>query len=374
MTYIKYGRGMPCDHDDGRDAAERRGPPHGDMYRTDRLIGLAILIALVVGCLLVLRPFVTALLWAVILTYSMWPLYARVKDMTGGRSTLAALLMILAIALCLVVPFVIVVASLADNASQLIDALRRLFEQGLPEPPQWLRDLPLVGDRLATYWGGLVHDHDRLVEALRGTLGAARTVFLAAGRYMGTGVLQLILSVLVAFFLFRDGEAAASRVQRAASRIAGPGARYLLEVAGQTVHSVVYGILGTALAQGVLAGIGFRIAGVPGASLLGLATFFLSVLPIGPPLVWGAATIWLYLQGAMGWAVFMALWGLFVVSAVDNFLKPFIISRGSSLSFILVFLGVMGGVLVFSFIGVFLGPTLLAVGYRVLDEWMAGEA
>jgi predicted PurR-regulated permease PerM len=344
------------------------------MHRTDRLIGLALLIVLVVGCLLVLRPFVTALLWAAVLTYSTWPLYARMKRVTGGRNTAAAALMMLAIMLCLVVPFVVVVASLADNASQLIDALRRLFEQGPPEPPAWVRDLPIVGERLEAYWRSLVHDHDRFMEALRGTLGAARSVFVVTGRYMGAGVLQLTLSVIVAFFLFRDGETAALHLQRAASRIAGPRARYLLDVAGNTVHSVVYGILGTALAQGVLAGIGFRIAGVPGASLLGLATFFLSVLPIGPPLVWGAATLWLYLQGATGWAVFMALWGLFVVSMVDNFLKPFIISRGSRLPFILVFLGVLGGVLVFGFIGVFLGPTLLAVGYRMLDEWMVSEA
>jgi predicted PurR-regulated permease PerM len=184
--------------------------------------------------------------------------------------------------------------------------------------------------------------------------------------------MQLALSVLVAFFLFRDGEAAAARLQHATLRVAGPDARYLLDVAGQTVNSVVYGILGTALAQGVLAGIGFWVAHVPGASLLGLATFFLSVVPVGPPLIWGSAAVWLYYQGELGWAIFLALWGLLVVSMVDNFLKPFIISRGSSLPFILVFLGVLGGVVAFGFIGVFLGPTLLAVGYRILDEW-AGE-
>jgi len=145
---------------------------------------------------------------------------------------------------------------------------------------------------------------------------------------------------------------------------------HLLEVAGKTVNSVVYGILGTALAQGVLAGIGFLIAGVPGATLLGLATFFLSVVPVGPPLIWASATVWLYYQGAIGMAIFMGLWGLLVISLVDNFLRPIIISRGSHLPFILVFLGVLGGVLTFGFIGVFLGPTFLAVGYHVLSEWM----
>jgi predicted PurR-regulated permease PerM len=181
---------------------------------------------------------------------------------------------------------------------------------------------------------------------------------------------QLGLAVFVAFFLFRNGEYAAERMRRAADRLGSARGRYLLQVAGNTVIGVVYGILGTALAQGVLAAIGFLIAGVPGAFLLGLATFFLSIVPVGPPLIWGAAAIWLFYQGSVGWAVFMVLWGVLVISMVDNFLKPIIISRGSSLPFVLVFLGVLGGVVAFGFIGVFLGPTLLAVGYRVVNEWV----
>ncbi len=135
----------------------------------------------------------------------------------------------------------------------------------------------------------------------------------------------------------------------------------------------MYGILGTALAQGVVAGIGFLIAGVPGAALLGLATFFLSVVPVGPPLIWISATLWLFVQGSTGWAVFMGLWGLLVVSTVDNVLKPMIISHGSNLPFMLVLLGVLGGAVAFGFVGIFLGPTLLAVGYRMMNEWVDRE-
>ena len=340
--------------------------------RADRMLGLAALALLVVGCLLVLLPFVTALLWAVVLTFSTWPLYARLKRSVRGQRTVAAALMTLAVALVMLAPFVIVALGLADNAAELVDALRRLFDRGLPGMPAWLRDLPVIGERLDVYWRGLVHDENRLLEEVKIMLLAARAFLVAGSSYLAAGVLQLGLSVLVAFFLFRDGEAAAERLQLAMLRVAGPDARYLIDVAGQTVNSVVYGILGTALAQGVLAGIGFLFAGVPGASLLGLATFFLSVVPVGPPLVWGSAAAWLFYQGELGWAIFLALWGLLVVSMVDNFLKPFIISRGSSLPFILVFLGILGGIVAFGFIGVFLGPTLLAVGYRMLDEW-AGE-
>ncbi|MGE5522094.1 MAG: AI-2E family transporter [Rhodospirillaceae bacterium] len=336
------------------------------------MLGLAALALLLAGCLLVLLPFVTALLWAAILTYSTWPIYAQLKRSVGDRPIVAAALMTLAVSVVMLAPFVIVVFGLADNAAELVDALRRIFDDGLPDTPPWIRNLPIFGERLDAYWRALVHDENRLLEELKTMLVAARAFLVTSGGYLAAGVLQLALSVLVAFFLFRDGEAAAARLQQATLRVAGPDARYLLDVAGHTVHSVVYGILGTALAQGVLAGIGFLAAGVPAASLLGLATFFLSVVPVGPPLIWGSAAIWLYYQGAVGWAIFVVLWGLLVVSMVDNFLKPFIISRGSSLPFILVFLGVLGGVVAFGFIGVFLGPTLLAVSYQILKEW-AGE-
>ncbi len=145
--------------------------------------------------------------------------------------------------------------------------------------------------------------------------------------------------------------------------------QHLIDVAVATMRGVVYGILGTAIAQGVLAAVGFWLAGVPAAPLLGLVTFFLSPVPIGPPLVWAPAAFWLFSQDHAGWGVFMLIWGVAVVSSVDNFVKPFIISRGSNLPFVLVLLGVLGGVIAFGFIGVFLGPTLLAIGYALIQDW-----
>jgi len=133
-------------------------------------------------------------------------------------------------------------------------------------------------------------------------------------------------------------------------------------------------VLGTALAQAIVAWIGFLIAGVPGSLLWAVLTFFLSIVPVGPPVIWISATVWLASQGSTGWAVFMALWGIIAISGVDNVVKPLLISRGSSLPFILVLLGVLGGVISFGFIGLFIGPTLLAVGYRLLQEWIVGEA
>jgi predicted PurR-regulated permease PerM len=154
-------------------------------------------------------------------------------------------------------------------------------------------------------------------------------------------------------------------------RIAGERGTHLATVATATVRGVVLGILGTALVQGVVAAIGFWIAGIRAAPLLGLLTFVLSPLPIGPPLVWVPAGLWLINEGDTGWGLFVLLWGVLVVSTIDNVIKPLIISRGSVLPFMLVLLGVLGGAVAFGFIGVFLGPVLLAVGYALLAEWAA---
>jgi predicted PurR-regulated permease PerM len=157
-------------------------------------------------------------------------------------------------------------------------------------------------------------------------------------------------------------------------RVAGGRAERLLEVAGATTKGVVYGIMGTAIVQGAVAMIGFAIAGVPGALLLGFVTFIFSLIPGGPPFVWIPATVWLFYTGAPGWGTFLAIWGFLAISGIDNVLRPYLISRGSRLSFLLVLLGVVGGVLGFGFIGIFLGPILLAVGFTLLKEWSAPSA
>ncbi len=142
---------------------------------------------------------------------------------------------------------------------------------------------------------------------------------------------------------------------------------------GVTVQGVVYGLIGTALIQALLAGIGFWIAGVPQALLLGFFTFVLSFIPAGPPLVWGSVALWLFVQGAVWWGIFVAAWGLLLVSSIDNVLRPYLLTKSNSLPVVLGLFGFLGGILAFGFIGVFLGPTLLAVGYSLFLEWHAAE-
>jgi predicted PurR-regulated permease PerM len=342
--------------------------------KLEQNLGWAVLLALAAGCLLVLRPFVSALLWAVVLSFASWPIYGRLLRLLGNRRTLAALVMTLGMVLIVLLPLLIVGMTLADNVKDLSTAGRHWVADGPPAPPAWLAKVPVVGSKAAAYWQNLTADTAKLWTEAQRLIEPVSSWLLRAGFALGAGVIELALSVFITFFLFRDGVAVGQRLTAAIDRIGGERGGHLLTVAGKTVRGVVYGILGTALAQAVVAGIGFLIAGVPGAALLALLTFFSSVVPVlGTALVWLPAALWLFHQGSTGWGIFMIILGV-VVANLDNIVKPWLISQGSNMPFILIFFGVLGGALAFGFIGVFIGPTLLAVGYRLVEEWSARSA
>lgn len=337
--------------------------------KIERNLGWIVVLLLLGGCLLVLRPFVSALLWAVVLCVSSWPVYQRLLGWLGNRRTLAAALMTLAMIFIVLLPFLIVAMTLADNIKELSSAVRSWIDAGPPAPPEWLAKIPVVGQKTVDYWQSMATDTAKIWTEAQRLIEPASSWLLKGGLALGGGLLQLALSIFIAFFLFRDGVSVGRRLTNVVERIGGERGKHLLAVAGKTIRGVVYGILGTALAQAVAAGIGFFIADVPGVALLSLLTFFASVVPVvGTALTWVPAAIWLFHQGATGWGIFMLVWG-FGVANIDNFVKPWLISQGSDLPFILIFFGVLGGALTFGFIGVFLGPTLLAVGFRLLEEW-----
>jgi predicted PurR-regulated permease PerM len=339
--------------------------------KLERYLAWFTLLLLLAGCLLVLRPFLSALLWAVVLCVSSWPVYRRLLRLVGNRNTLAAFLIVLAMVLVILLPFVVVGLTLAENVKDLSAAAKHWFENGLPGPPEWLARVPMVGQQLTDNWQNLAADTSKLWTAAQRFIEPVSAWLLKGGLALGGGLLQLALSIFIAFFLFRDGAAAGGLLATAVERIAGERGGHLLTLAGKTVRGVVYGILGTALLQAIVTGIGLLIAGVPGAALLALLTFFCSVVPVvGTGLIWIPSAFWLFHQGATGWGIFLLLWGVGVAN-IDNFVKPWLISQGSNMPFILIFFGVVGGALTFGFIGVFLGPTLLAVGYRLVGEWMA---
>lgn len=337
--------------------------------RNEQIIQIAAIVLLVVGCLVVLLPFLAGILSAAILCFSTWPLYDFLERRLRGRRTLAALLMTLLVLVILVLPLTLIAVSYADEIPDMVDYVRELLEQGLPFPPTWVASIPLVGEWLDASWRELAGSKAELAEALRRWIVPAREVLVRTGIIIGEGVLQLTLIAFIGFFFYRDGRPLIQALRTALSHVAGKMSGQLLDIVGGTINAVVYGIIGTGIAQALAALIGFLIAGVPGALMLSFLTFFLSIIPAGPAVLWIGATVWLFLADRLGWAIFMAIWGFFVVSGIDNVVKPILISRGASLSFALVLLGVFGGVLAFGFVGIFLGPTLLAVGFNLARRW-----
>jgi predicted PurR-regulated permease PerM len=343
-----------------------------NIKKIEQVAGLTLVGGVVIGCWLVLRPFVSSILWAAILCSATWPLYELLLRWLRGRRTVAAGLMTLILALAILIPFVVVALTFTESIQSAVKWLQYQVSTGPPSPPPWIDKLP-YGQTLHDEWVKVADGTRPVREWLTPRLPDAGKWLVGRSLDVATAVFHLTMSVLIAFFLYRDGPGVVQHLRAGFQQIGGDTAVRLLEVVKVTVRSVVYGVIGTALAQGFVAAIGFRIAHVPAAELLALFTFFLSFLPFGPPVVWIGAVIWFLFQGRFGWAIFMGLYGLCCISSVDNLIKPYIISRGSKLSFIVMFIGVLGGVAAFGFLGVFVGPTLLAVGFALIHEILSSR-
>lgn len=342
------------------------------MLNNDRLLVQILLLALLGACLWVLAPFASALFWAAVLAFASWPLMRLLTRQLNGNATLAAGVLTFCWMVLVAVPLVWLGFNIADQIREANALLHDLQVDGLPAPPTWLGELPLIGDNLVTLWGTLNEQGTAMLASARPYIGQVGNWLLVRSARVGGGMLELALSLVLVFFFYRDGPRLAAFVHSLLDRLIGERSDHYLELVAGTVQRVVNGVIGTAAAQAVLAYIGFTIAGVPAALVLGLLTFAFSFLMV-PPLVWGPAVAWLVWKGDYGMAVFLGIWGMFVISGVDNILKPYLISRGGNLPLVVVLLGVFGGVLAFGFMGLFLGPTLLAVAYSLLGDWLVKE-
>ncbi|MDD1964906.1 AI-2E family transporter [Pseudomonas putida] len=341
------------------------------MLNNDRLLVQILLLALLGACLWVMAPFWSALFWGAVLAFASWPLMRLLTRALNGRESLAAGILTLGWMLLVAAPLVWLGFNLADHVRDATVFVKDVQVDGLPDPPTWLGNIPLVGERLVGYWTTIDQQGAALLASIKPYLGQVGNWLLARSAQIGGGILELTLSIVFVFFFYRDGPRLAAFVLSLLERLIGDRAQYYVDLVAGTVQRVVNGVIGTAAAQGILALIGFLIAGVPGALVLGIGTFLLSLVPMGPPLIWIPATAWLAWKGEYGMAVFLGLWGTFIVSGVDNVLKPYLISRGGNLPLVIVLLGVFGGLLAFGFIGLFIGPTLLAVAYSLLLDWVA---
>ncbi|MDR2112098.1 MAG: AI-2E family transporter [Candidatus Accumulibacter sp.] len=338
-----------------------------------QIIQIAIVALLLVGCIAVLLPFTGTLMFAAVICVTTAWLRNHMLKLCRGRSHLAALLMSLLLVLLLLAPLAVLSGTLAQGIESSVRYLRPILEAGLSaDPPKWLSGLPIAGPIIETYWHELAASREEMNNLLRQLIDPTRKVALATVSIFGQGLLQLMLVIFFAFFIFRDAEKYAEALRNGSQKLAGDLGERMLKLAAGTVTGVMIGIVGTAAAQALVAMVGYFITGVPAVAMLTFMTFVFSMVPvIGATLIWLGAAWWLYDSGQTGWAIFMLLWGMFGISSVDNFIKPILISRTSSLPLLLIVVGIFGGVMVFGFIGLFLGPMLLALGQVLIREWLA---
>ena len=343
------------------------------MFSNDRLLGQILLLSLLGACLWVLAPFMTALFWAAVLAFASWPLMQMLTRALKGNASLAAGLLTSGWVFIVAGPLVWLGFNIADYIRAGTALIQNIRVTGLPSAPDWLVEVPMVGDRLLELWQTVDEQGAALFLTVKPYMGQMGNWLLARSASIGAGILELALSLVLVFFFYRDGPRLALFAKNSIQRLIKDRADYYLDLVAGTVRRVVNGVIGTAVAQAIVALFGFLVAGVPGALLLAALTFMLSLIPMGPPLVWAPAVAWLFWQQDYGMAIFLLLWGFLVISSVDNFLKPYLISRGGNLPLVVVLMGVFGGLFAFGFMGLFLGPTLLAVAYSLVSDWIASN-
>jgi len=345
-------------------------PPSRDL--TGTMLVVIFFVALIVANFFILKPFLPAFVWAVTIVVATWPLMLRLQTLMGGKRGFAVAVMSLALLLILIVPFTLAIATLVDNADMIKGSAESLKAKGLPPPPGWVSGIPLAGPKLSESWQEL---------ASAGPEGLSARVVPYAGKIVnwfvdqagsiGMMFVQFLLTVIIAAILYAGGEPAADAVRRFFRRLAGQKGDDMIVLAARAIRGVALGVVVTAVVQSLLGGIGLAVAGVPAAAVLTAIMFMLCIAQLGPALIVFPAVAWLFWSDQTLWGSVLLVWSLFVVT-LDNFLRPVLIKKGADLPLLLIFAGVIGGLIAFGIIGLFIGPVVLAVTYTLLGAWVDG--
>jgi predicted PurR-regulated permease PerM len=339
-----------------------------DLVRT--ILEVLVIAALAVVSLWILSPFLAAIVWATMIVVSTWPLFVGLQARLWGKRGLAVGLMTLAILLVLFIPLSLAIGVLVNHADVAVEFGKRVAHEGLPPPPASVESLPLVGEYIAKAWRAVLDlGLDDLWKRVAPYVGQAAKWLAAQAGGLGLVAVHLLLTAVIAAILYTTGETAAGAVRRFARRLAGDSGEGSVVLAAQAIRAVAMGIVVTALAQSLVGGIGLVIAGVPYAAVLTALMFMLCVAQLGPGLVLFPAVAWMYWRGESGWASVLLVWSIGTVS-MDNFLRPVLIRRGADLPLLLIFAGVLGGLLTMGLLGLFVGPVVLAVSYRLAQAWV----
>lgn len=332
------------------------------------LIAIGLLGLLLVGCFWVLRPFLPGLLWGSMIVVASWPLMLRVQAWLGGRRLLAVAAMTTGLVLCVVLPLLLSVITLINNAGEAVNWVASLRDGGLETAPAWLAGLPYVGETIAREWTSWVAG-GRLNASIAAHGKDLSSWFIAQAGSAGALLMHFAITVLIAALLYARGEEASGFLRGVALRLADVRGVALLELAGKSVRAVALGIVVTAVVQTLVGGLGLLIAGVPFAGPLISLLLILCIAQLGPLLVIGPAVVWLFWSGQIWQGVVLSVLGLIAIS-LDNVMRPVLIQRGANLPLLLILVGVIGGLLAFGLVGLFIGPVILALGYTLVTAWV----
>lgn len=356
-------------------------PPHAastglstlqrDLTRTT--LAVLFLGGLIAASLWILKPFLPAIIWATMIVVATWPIMVRVQQRLWGKRWLAVTVMIVALLLVFVIPFSLAIGAVVTNADEIASWARALKTLSLPAPPDWVQGLPLVGEKIASAWHDVAASGpEELAAKVAPYAREALRWFAAQVGSFGLMGAQFLLTVALAGIFYAWGESAAALAFRFGRRLAGERGEGAITLAAQAIRAVALGVVVTALAQSVIGGIGLAIADVPFAAILTAVMFLLAVAQIGAAPVLVCATVWLYWKGDIAWGTVLLIWTI-VVSSLDNILRPILIRQGADLPLLLIFAGVIGGLIAFGLVGIFVGPVILAVAYTLLEAWMSEE-
>jgi predicted PurR-regulated permease PerM len=336
-----------------------------------RTVLVVLLIAVLIGSSFwILRPFLLSIVWAMMIVVATWPLMLKVQAHVRRRA-LAVTVMSAAMVLVFVVPLVLAIQTLVDNIDTITRWIRSLATATIPAPPDWIAKIPLAGAKIAEKWTQVAASStDELASRLAPYASDVAQWLAAAFGSVGALTIQFLLTVIISVILFSRGETARDALIRFGRRLAGGRGEGVVILAGQAIRAVALGVVVTALTQTLFAGIGLAVAGIPFAGLLTGIILLLCIAQIGPILVMVPAVIWLFWNDQTVWGTVLLVWTI-LVGAMDNVLRPLLIRKGADLPLLLIFAGVIGGLIAFGIIGLFVGPVVLAVAYTLLKDWVA---
>ena len=318
----------------------------------------------------VLKYFIVPVLWAAIIAYITWPLYHSVQKLCGPRPTLSATLMISMVVLVVGIPLTFAIFMLQHEGRNLFYELQRQVFSGHLDVPQFIRDLPIIGKEVTRTLKEINTDPNSIVQNVSGWFQSHLNYGRLVLSEISKNIFKLCFAVMSLFFFYRDGQTILNQVSKALEMVIGPRIHHYLDTISETTRAVVYGVGLTAIAQALLAGLSYFIAGVPNPMVLTIVTFIFALIPFGPPVAYSAVSLWLFSQGQTIEAIGVMVWGVCVVSTADNVIRPLVISGATQIPFLLIMFGVLGGLASFGMVGLFVGPVILAVLLAIWREWL----